>query len=152
MILEKVSGVQLSYSLTGIKDVRDKVNDVVKVLSQMHDITKKFTELRFSMLGSLFYREDVAGYPHTTTIFADESEANDLTKKFAIGPHMSYYLWRDERKEMDVDRGPCELSRSITLNNSLRHLAYREHCFGLCDRLHPLRAGMASALREASPT
>ncbi len=119
MILEKVSGVQLSYSLTGIKDVRDKVNDVVKVLSQMHDITKKFTELRYSMLGSLFYREDVAGYPHTTTIFADESEANDLTKKFAIGLHMSYYLWRDKRKEMDVDRGPCELSRSITLKQFL---------------------------------
>ncbi len=80
----------------------------------MLDIDKKFTELHFSMYSSLFYKEDVVGYPHTTAILADEREENKLTRKFAIGPHMSWYLWHSERKQMDVDRGPCELSQSLS--------------------------------------
>ncbi len=114
MILEKVSGVQLSYPLTGFKDAREKIREIRNVLLQMLDIDKKFTELRFSKYGSLFYKEDVVGDPHTTAIFADENEESELTRKFAIGPHMSWYLWHGERKQMNVDRGPCESSQSLS--------------------------------------
>ncbi len=110
MILEKVSGTQLSSSLAHVGNVGDKLDDVLKLISQMLDVDTKFTDLRFSMHGSLFYREDVVGYPHTTAIFADESEESELTRKFAIGPHMSWYLWHGERRQLDIDRGPCEFS------------------------------------------
>ena len=55
-----------------------------------------------------YHREDIVGYPHTLKIYEDESQENDATRKFAIGPSMSSYLWRDERQLLDVDRGPCE--------------------------------------------
>ncbi|KLO07313.1 hypothetical protein SCHPADRAFT_984297 [Schizopora paradoxa] len=55
-------------------------------------------------------REDLVGYPHTTKIFADESMENEMTRKFAIGPHMSAVLWREERDRIDVDRGPWNTS------------------------------------------
>lgn len=117
IILEKVEGIQLPYALSGIQKVGDKVDDVLKLLSQMLDTDKKFADLCFTMYGSLFYREDVAGYPHTTKILADESQENELTQKFAIGPHLSWCLWRDERKHMDVDRGPCEFAQQFNIHS-----------------------------------
>ncbi|KLO09777.1 hypothetical protein SCHPADRAFT_808487, partial [Schizopora paradoxa] len=106
MVLEKVDGVPLPYVLKEIQDAKDKARDISETLRHMLNIDRKFTRLKFTMHGSLFYKGDVAEYPHTTKLFADESQESDFTRKFAIGPHMSYFLWRDERKQLDVDRGP----------------------------------------------
>ncbi len=75
---------------------------------------QKFATTPFSANGSLFYKNDVVGYPHVTKIFANDRDESELTEKFAIGPHMTWELWHGERVNMDIDRGPCT-STSISL-------------------------------------
>lgn len=106
MILEKVDGVELYKPWPDIK------KEFAYIVGTLVRCDQKFATTLFSANGSLFYKDDIVGFPHTTQIFKDEKKESDLTKKFAIGPHMAWELWFGERVGMDVDRGPCSFSSS----------------------------------------
>ncbi|KLO09778.1 hypothetical protein SCHPADRAFT_549770 [Schizopora paradoxa] len=106
IILEKVDGVPLASVPSWRDGERREWPYFKKLLIQMVRTDEKYTKHRIAKYGSLFYREDVVGYPHTLKIFEDQSQDNEVTRKFAIGPSMSSHLWRDERRLLDVDRGP----------------------------------------------
>ncbi|KLO09775.1 hypothetical protein SCHPADRAFT_943361 [Schizopora paradoxa] len=100
MILEKVEGVEIHKPWTKIrKDFGEIIVDLLK-------IDKKYVNTRFSMNGSLFYKDDVIGHPHTTRIFEDPKNETEDTQRFAIGSHMAWELWHGERVNMKIDRGP----------------------------------------------
>jgi len=107
MILEKVADVEVHKPWPDIKEEFGRIN------AGLLRIDRKFATTHFSMNGSLFYKEDVIGYPHTTKIFADARGECELTQKFAIGPHMAWELWHEVRVNIDVDRGPCAFSWNI---------------------------------------
>lgn len=104
MILEKVQGIELhdAWPL-----VRRHINNLVK---QFTTLEQKFPKATFSKFGSIYYKSDLEGYPQASSLLADESIETDFTRRFTIGPHMNWDLWRGERVDMQADRGPC-LSR-----------------------------------------
>ncbi|KZT10409.1 uncharacterized protein LAESUDRAFT_644782 [Laetiporus sulphureus 93-53] len=101
IIMEKVHGVELEKLWPEMRGAENKT-----VVEQLMEIQKKFMTFRFSHYGSLFFKEDVVGYPHTTDIFAEPTAHPDVPSKYAIGPCVSWDLWRGERQRVDVDRGP----------------------------------------------
>ena len=102
MILEKVHGTELAYSWTKIK------KDFSKIVMQIGDVEKKLTRTRFAKFGSLYFKDDLEGFPRSDNIFEDPTLETDVTAKFAIGPFTAWELWHGERMQLDVDRGPCK--------------------------------------------
>lgn len=148
IILEKVDGVPLA-SVPSWRDGEGREwHYFKKLLIQMVRTDEKYAKHRFAKYGSLFYREDVIGYPHTLKIFEDESEENEVTRKFAIGPSMSSHLWRDERKLLDVDRGPCMPFTPLLLSPLMSCI--REHARRIRFGPHSLPTRMASQICKTS--
>ncbi len=100
--MEKPPGVSLHFV---IKEALQDIDNVMKSLNQME---RKFTRTPFANYGSIFFKDDLSGYPASSRVFKNERDETDASRKFAIGPHMGWEFWRGERKEMKIDRGPCK--------------------------------------------
>ena len=52
--------------------------------------------------GSIFYRGDLE--PQNSL---ELCTAGDLDERFVLGPNVQPAFWKDERRMMNIDRGPC---------------------------------------------
>lgn len=86
---ESLASRWLSLSTAEMKDV----------LTQLVKIEKRIFSYKFPAYGSLYYKRDVAGVPHT---------AIPQLEQFCVGPIAKRQFYFDERKEMELDRGPCK--------------------------------------------
>ena len=59
--------------------------------------------------GSIYYKSDGLEGCAKAEAMGDVSEAlrKDVELRFVIGPIVEREFWRNERSEMDIDRGPC---------------------------------------------
>lgn len=109
---EKANGLQLGSIWYDWPE--DSKLDLV---NQIHQIEEKLTSISFSMRGSIYYKSDLESKgvmyaPLNSSIVQldghlDHETVTSLTNNFAIGPSTDPKLWRSERANMKLSRGPC---------------------------------------------
>ena len=83
----------------------DKMSTLALNLTKIRNL---FPALRLSHFGSIYFEEDVEGrVPHTIDFIADPAIAELFPRGYAIGPSVDWDLWRGQRQNLDLDRGPC---------------------------------------------
>lgn len=102
IIMEKLPGTEL-YGV-----IKDALKDMHKIMHSLNLIERKFTRTPFANYGSIYFKDDLAGHRASCRVFRNEGDETDASRRFAIGPHMGWELWHGERKEIEIDRGPCE--------------------------------------------
>lgn len=107
IIMDKVSGDALSGRWAELSTTQ-----WMRVIREVVEWNRRFSEREFSQIGSIFYKEDVPEKLQLRPLYAAgvNADADDASARFRIGPMMDWNLWRGARKVMeDADRGPCTL-------------------------------------------
>jgi hypothetical protein len=100
-------------------------------MNSMLDIEAKFESLRFSRIGSLYFKEDVnadlQGVPLLSGV--TDTTTQQLSERYCVGPLINYQWWRGERARMAPDRGPLS---SIVISSLIlfRSRVFVLHCRG----------------------
>jgi hypothetical protein len=77
----------------------------LKLIRQVADIENTLANITFPKHGSIYFKEDL----HSLTGDAEDLNVDSTTLKcFSIGPLTTAELWNNNRKDMELDRGPCE--------------------------------------------
>ena len=85
-------------------------DDVKPILATLLDVEAKFQRLRFSHIGSLYFKEDVSEELQSLPLFSENKDPHiaQLSERYRIGPIIDRQWWRGERACLDLDRGPCK--------------------------------------------
>ncbi|KAI9934488.1 hypothetical protein MW887_000102 [Aspergillus wentii] len=116
ILMEKAKGRQLS-------EVRDTMSTAQKfgLVKRLVEIERRLVSTRFARHGSLYYKDS---YPDGNDILDStempKSEMKAISK-FVVGPTTEISFWEDERRELDIDRGPWK-----TTEEYLTAIAHRE--------------------------
>jgi hypothetical protein len=113
IIMEEVPGVRL-----GIRwKTFERADDVKPLMNAIMDMEAKFESLRFSRIGSLYFKEDVSPDLQAVPLLVGEVDDNTLklSESYRVGPLINHQWWRGERINMALDRGPC-MSMSFTVH------------------------------------
>jgi len=104
IICEKAPGVEMRevWANTHYQDF----TNLTHISEEIYDIERKFISCQFSSYGSIFYKEDLKGLPHSDDLWAN-GRRDQASERFAIGPMMTRDLWSGKRSTMDIDKGPC---------------------------------------------
>lgn len=99
ILTEKPSGTCLAF-------VWDELSDTLKdaVVVEWAGMEARLMEAVSDGYGSIFYRRDLPT-GHCYALYTGDRREDD----FVVGPDMHKQFWNDGRKELDVERGPCEL-------------------------------------------
>jgi hypothetical protein len=106
IIMEEVAGVCLGLRWKKFLNA----DDVEPILTSVLDVEAKFQTLRFSQIGSLYFKEDVSEELQSLPLFSENKDARieQFSEKYRIGPIIDRQWWRGERACLDLDRGPCK--------------------------------------------
>ncbi|TRM65527.1 kinase-like domain-containing protein [Schizophyllum amplum] len=105
IMYENIPGTPLSYY--DITDLTLERDPFIRILPAVVAIETKMTERAFSLIGALYYKEDVPehlrrDWPlHTKTEYRSPNSA-----RFCVGPTIEREFWRAGRSTLDIDRGP----------------------------------------------
>lgn len=102
ILIENPKGMNLSL-------VWDELSDTLKdaLLVEWVKMESRLMEAISDGYGSIFYRKDVPAERAYDLYTGDQKEED-----FVIGPDMDKQLWDDGRRDLDINRGPCELFAS----------------------------------------
>lgn len=75
------------------------------VIEQIVEIERKLASTKFTKSGCIYLRED---FPYGDTVVTDPPLCQSTLERFTLGPLVERDLWRDEKADMDLNRGPCE--------------------------------------------
>lgn len=100
IVMEKMSGVKLATVWDNMHSQKK-----LEVVQQLVQYEKAFATSQFPAYGGLYYAEDVqdGGVPTTYQHNQDIAE-----RQFVIGPTNNRKYFDDERRQLSLDRGPCE--------------------------------------------
>ncbi|KDQ14997.1 hypothetical protein BOTBODRAFT_174195 [Botryobasidium botryosum FD-172 SS1] len=101
IIMEQVPGVSLSERWLDLDAPKNR-----GLTFQMIDVEKKFSEIQFSQIGSLYFKEDVERELQERPLYAAGVPGDEASERFRIGPTLQREFWRRERVDMTMDRGP----------------------------------------------
>ena len=106
IIMEEVAGVCLGLRWKNL----EHSDDVKPILTSLLDVEAKFQRLRFSHIGSLYFKEDVSEELQSLPLFSENKDAHvaQFSERYHIGPIIDRQWWRGERAGLDLDRGPCQ--------------------------------------------
>ena len=108
--MEKVKGTALANVWFGLP-----VAAKYKIIEQIVDIEARLSSAAFPAHGSLYHTAEL---PREWDSTDANVLAGDALKEFCIGPVVDPVLWRDERYEMNLSRGPCEFTTSLCSNHA----------------------------------
>ena len=114
IIMERLPGVSLTKLWMDVWD-----DNFLEFTRRVVDMEKSFTEKRFSQIGSLYFKEDVAPELQARPLYAEDYPDDGASERYRIGPTVQREFWRGERSVMNIDRGPCESVSIETLYSSL---------------------------------
>ncbi|CAE6513637.1 unnamed protein product [Rhizoctonia solani] len=80
--------------------------DAKGVIDQVLHAESQFAKYQFSRIGSIYYVEDVEPALRKLPLYRNGSGSEPGADRFRIGPSTEWALWRGERAELEVDRGP----------------------------------------------
>jgi hypothetical protein len=106
IIMEEVPGVCLGLRWTNFLHS----DEVKPILSSLLDVEAKFQRIRFSHIGSLYFKEDVSEELQSFPLFSENKDSHiaQFSERYRIGPLIDRQWWRGERARLDLDRGPCK--------------------------------------------
>ena len=78
-----------------------------KLVSSFVEIEKKFFDLPFRSIGSIYFKTDVSSDLQAPLYGADAEKSQDA-ETFCIGPTADYTFWHGRRTSLNLYRGPCE--------------------------------------------
>ena len=73
----------------------------------MADLENTLTTIRFSKHGCIYFKGDLRSLTGDAEDLNIDS-APEAIRRFSIGPLTSAKLWKGTRKDMELDRGPCQ--------------------------------------------
>ena len=105
IIMEEVPGVRLGERWRGF----ESADHVRPIMTGILDAESKFESMRFSRIGSLYFKEDVSEDLQAVPLLSGAVDATtqQLSEKYRVGPLINNQWWRGERAHMSLDRGPC---------------------------------------------
>ncbi|RAK81773.1 uncharacterized protein BO72DRAFT_482937 [Aspergillus fijiensis CBS 313.89] len=109
IIEEKAAGVRLG-SVWSQWPRRTKL----KLIEQVVDLENKLTTTTFPKHGCIYFKEDLRSLTGRVEKPNDDSSADEVLQRFAIGPLTSPALWNGTRGDMELDRGPWHNSSEYT--------------------------------------
>lgn len=81
------------------------------MISQIVEIERQLASVRFSKYGCIYFKDDVPNDASDGNAFATSPPlAPSILDRFSFGPLVSSGMWRGDRADMDMNRGPCEIS------------------------------------------
>ncbi|KII91595.1 hypothetical protein PLICRDRAFT_28199 [Plicaturopsis crispa FD-325 SS-3] len=119
ILMEMAPGVPLS-SVWNSLDMRRRKN----VVNSLVSVEQNLLKAKFSMYGSLYYKDDVPEAQRSTTLYADGVHNASAEAKFCIGPMASRAFYEDERGELDINRGPWSSPEEYLTSVALREEAW----------------------------
>lgn len=102
IIMEKASGVGLETKWLSMSK-----REQHRLASSFVEIEKKFFDLPFRSIGSIYFKEDVPAELQAALYTASTEKCQDA-ERFCIGPTADYMFWYGRRAGLNVRRGPCE--------------------------------------------
>ncbi|KXN91937.1 Altered inheritance of mitochondria protein 9, mitochondrial, partial [Leucoagaricus sp. SymC.cos] len=104
IIEEEAPGVPLSERWRTIPTSDEVKPSILGVLNAV----EKFSSLRFSQIGSIFFKEDVSPELRDIPLLVGDVDQATLrlSKKYCIGPMMDPQWWRGDRAHTLLDHGP----------------------------------------------
>lgn len=106
IIMEEVPGVCLGERWLTF----ESPDDVTPIMTGILDMETKFESLRFSRIGSHYFKEDVSADLQTVPLLsgAIDTTTRQLAEGYRVGPLTNCQWWRrGNRAHMTLDRGPC---------------------------------------------
>ncbi|KAM5445163.1 hypothetical protein MaudCBS49596_007799 [Microsporum audouinii] len=102
IIMEKLPGIPLGAKW-GSFDPPDKL----KVFLQIFKYQKRWTAVKFSQFGSLYYSGDLAGRPLPgNSLYIDGNNQPVKDSRFAVGPTVGRDWLHDRKENLQCDKGP----------------------------------------------
>ncbi|PYH85352.1 phosphotransferase enzyme family protein [Aspergillus uvarum CBS 121591] len=86
----------------------------LKLVEQVVDMENKLTSTTFSKHGCVYFKADHRSLTGQVEDLNDDSSADEVLKRFTIGPLTSPELWTGTRSDMELDRGPWRNSSVYT--------------------------------------
>lgn len=104
ILMEKASGVGLETKWLSMSK-----REQHKLASSFVEIEKKFFDLPFRSIGSIYFKKDVP-VELQAALYTSSTENCQDSEIFCIGPTADYMFWHGRRAGLDLRRGPCECS------------------------------------------
>ncbi|KAI5899697.1 uncharacterized protein SCHCODRAFT_02661304 [Schizophyllum commune H4-8] len=106
IMYEKLPGEPLrTHECTDVALAEDPY---VQLIPFMRAIESVLSNIRFSQIGSIFYKEDVPESIRDRPLYKNPDLENENTARFCIGPTVHREFWRAGRHALDIDRGPWD--------------------------------------------
>jgi hypothetical protein len=80
----------------------------LQIIIQVAELENKLTTVRFDKHGCIYFNEDLRSLVGQAEDIHTQDLETGVLERFAIGPLTTNELWRDARKDMKLDRGPCK--------------------------------------------
>lgn len=80
----------------------------LQLITQVVDMENRLTQTTFDKHGCIYFKEDLRSFLGEADDLHSCPGADDHLKRFSIGPLTTNELWKGTRKDMKLDRGPCE--------------------------------------------
>jgi hypothetical protein len=107
--MEKAPGVGLETKWPSM----DK-RDLHKLASSFVEIEKRFFDIPFGSIGSIYFKKDVPPELQAA-LHSASAENNRDSEMFCIGPTADYMFWYGKRAGLNLYRGPCTLTSWFNL-------------------------------------
>ncbi|RHZ63467.1 phosphotransferase family protein [Aspergillus thermomutatus] len=122
IIMEHAPGKNLADHWADM-DLEHKVQTMKDIVT----IQQKLLSVRFPAYGCLFFSNDAPPDSHPATVKGDKLSQElreNIAEQFSIGPVVDTEFWRNERGDMDIDRGPWASAVDYLKSLALREIAW----------------------------
>ncbi|KAL1735272.1 Alpha/beta hydrolase family-domain-containing protein [Schizophyllum commune] len=106
IMYEKLRGEPLRVHECTDVDLED--DPYVQLIPFIRAIESVLSNIRFSQIGSIYYKEDVHESIRDRPLYKNPDLENENTSRFCIGPTVHREFWRAGRHALNIDRGPWD--------------------------------------------
>jgi hypothetical protein len=94
IIMEEVQGVRLGQRWMQFEEGRD----VLPIMNSLVNLEAQFETLRFSQIGSLYFKDDVAEHLQAIPLLSGNTDPTiqKLSERYRVGPLVDRQWWRGE--------------------------------------------------------
>lgn len=103
IIEEKAPGVRLG----SVWDQWPR-NLKLQLITQVVGLENKLTSITFDKHGCIYFKRDLRSLVGEAEDIHSNAVDDDALEQFSIGPLTTNELWNGTRRDMKLDRGPCE--------------------------------------------
>lgn len=80
----------------------------LQLITQVVDLEKRLTSITFDKHGCIYFKRDLRSLIGEAEDIHSHHVDDDALEQFSIGPLTTNELWNETRRNMKLDRGPCE--------------------------------------------